>query len=100
LRLGLGNDRRAWAALLVPALAIIVGHTGGSRTTVRKVRLCKGESHGRSIAFTVAPWPRRHVTTNIIKTSAQPFQAANSHKACPVPGQGPESARFATVKSR
>jgi hypothetical protein len=55
LRLGLGDDRGAWPALLVSALAIIVGHTGGSRTTDRKVSLCNGESHGRSIAFRVAP---------------------------------------------
>ena len=51
LRLGLGDDRGAWSALLVPALAIVVGHTGGSRTTDRNISLCKGESHGRSIAF-------------------------------------------------
>ena len=51
LRLGLGDDRGAWSALLVPALAIVVGHIGGSRTTDRNISLCKGESHGRSIAF-------------------------------------------------
>ena len=51
LRLGLGDDRSAWSALLVPALAIVVGHIGGSRTTDRNISLCKGESHGRSIAF-------------------------------------------------
>ena len=51
LRLGLGDDRSAGPALLVSALAILVGHTDGSRTTDRKVSLCKGESHGRSIAF-------------------------------------------------
>ena len=51
LRLGLGDDRSAWSALLVPALAIVVGHIGGSRTTDRNTSLCKEESHGRSIAF-------------------------------------------------
>ena len=51
LRLGLGDDRSARSALLVPALAIIVGHIGGSRTTDRNTSLCKEESHGRSIAF-------------------------------------------------
>src|SRR5262249_40265613 len=30
LRLCLGNDRSAWPALLVPALAIVVRHTVGS----------------------------------------------------------------------
>ena len=51
LRFCLGDDRGARPALLVPALAIIVRHTGGSRTTDRKVGLCRGESHGRSIAL-------------------------------------------------
>ena len=88
LRLGLGDDRSARPALVVATLAIIVGHTGGAQFTDRQVSLCKGESHVQSIAYRVAPWPRRHVTTNIIKTSAQPFQAANSREACPVPGQG------------
>ena len=51
LRFCLGDDRGARPALLVSALAVIVSHTGGSRTTDRKVSRCKGECHGRSIAF-------------------------------------------------
>ena len=51
LRLCLGNARSPRPALLVPALAIIVRHTFGSRTADRQVSLCKGESHGQSIAF-------------------------------------------------
>ena len=51
LRLSLGDDRGAWSTLLVPALAIIVSHTSGRRPTDRKVSLCKGECHGRSITF-------------------------------------------------
>lgn len=51
LRLRLGDDRGARPALLVPALAVIVSHTGGQRPTDRKASFCKGECHRRSIAF-------------------------------------------------
>ena len=53
LRFCLGDNRSARPALLVPALAIVVRHTAGSRTAARKVCLCEGESHGLSIAFTL-----------------------------------------------
>ena len=53
LRLRLRDDRGARTALLVSTLAIIVGHASGPQDTDRKVSFCKGESHGRSIAFRV-----------------------------------------------
>src|SRR4029078_1288730 len=88
LRLRLRDDRGARTALLVSTLAIIVGHASGPQDTDRKVSFCKGESHGRSIAFRVCLGHAVTRPPNIIKTSAHPFEAANSHTACPVPGQG------------
>ena len=51
LRLCLCDDRGARPALLVPALAVIVSHTGGPRAPDRKVGLCQGERHDRSFTF-------------------------------------------------
>lgn len=54
LRLCLGNDRCPGSALLVPALAIVVGHSrrvAARQARGRRLNRCKWGHHGRGIAF-------------------------------------------------
>lgn len=102
LRLGLGDDRSARSALLVPALAIIVGHPG--RGAARQYRahwslLAIWGRHSGAVAVIFLELHHGRAGTRpvaIIEIRTHLFQVGNSLKAAPFRDKRQDSAILLT----